>query len=316
MKLMYFEGVSLRGIHGTSWKQFALELWQEINRHNMFYGSAALAFYFMFSLFPAMLFLLSLLPYLPIPDLYESIMGVLQEALPGEAYTMFAGTIREITQQESAGLLSVGALLTLWAASTGMYAIIQHLNFSYNVQDTRPYWKARLVATLLTIGFGLLIVSSFALIMVGKALTTWLTETVGLGGFLVFAVNAVRWTIISAALLASLAFTYYFGPNVKQKFMFVTPGSVLAAGLLVAASVGFRFYVDNFGSYNATYGSIGAVMIMMLWLNIMGVVILLGSEVNSLIEHHSPKGKAKGEKSEIGAKQMPIERQSLAPKTA
>ena len=298
MKLFSLPGLSSRGIYGTSWGQFFRDLWQEINEDQVFNGAAALGFYFLLALFPSMLFLLSLLPFLPIDNLNGSIMGMLQGFLPGDAYTLFSETVREITSEERGGILSIGAALTLWAASSGMYAAIQHLNFTYDVAEARPYWKARGIAVLLTIAFGFLTISALLLVLLGDVLHRWLTESVGMAEPLAVLFSVVRWGLIGLALLTGFAITYYFGPDVKQKFRFVTLGSVFGATLLVAASLGFKFYAENFGEYNATYGSIGAVIVLMLWLQILGLVLLLGSEINALVEHYSPEGKSKGQKQE------------------
>lgn len=320
MKVFALDGVSLRGIYGIGWRQFFRDLWQEIQKDNLFNGSAALAYYFFFSLFPAMIFLLSLLPYLPIPNLHASIMGLLSQFMPGEAYQMFSGTINEITNNPQGGLLSIGALLTLWAASTGFYAIMQHLNFTYDVNESRPYWKARGTAVLLTLASGTLIIGALGLVLLGEVIHNWLVSTVGLQGPLLSVFAVAQWIIIASALFLGFALNYHFGPDVKQEFRFITLGSIMGVLLLVAASLGFKFYVSNFGSYNATYGSIGAVIVLMLWLNILGLVILFGSEVNALVEHYSPQGKVKGQKNETGEGQgrsvanKDIDRPELAPR--
>jgi membrane protein len=298
MKLFSLPGVSSRGIYGTSWGQFFRDLWRGFNETQLLNGAAALGFYFLLALFPSMLFLLSLLAFLPIPNLNGQIMGLLQGFLPSEAYALFSETVREITSEEKSGILSLSAVLTLWAASSGMHAAIQHLNLNYGVAEARPYWKARGIAVLLTIGFGLLTISGLLLVLLGGVLHRWLTETLGLAEPLAFFFSGVRWCLIGLALLTGFALTYYFGPNIKQKFQLVTLGSLVAATLLVAASLGFKFYAENFGEYNATYGSIGAVIVLMLWLQILGLVLLFGSEINALMEYYRPERKLKGPKQE------------------
>ncbi|HUP57274.1 MAG TPA: YihY/virulence factor BrkB family protein [Bdellovibrionota bacterium] len=293
-----FEGVSRKGVHGRPWKQFFRDLKNEIKEDNVTNGAAALGFYLMLAIFPAMIFLLSLLPYLPIPNLQQAVMDLLNQALPGEASMMFTGTVNEVVGQKKGGLLSFGALLTIWAASAGMYAVMQQLNITYDVKEGRPFWKARGTAIVLTLFFGVLIVGAFGLIVGGGALQAYLLENLGGGQVLMTVFSVVRWLIIAAALTLAFAITYRFAPDVKQRFAFVTPGSLFGVILLVVATLGFKFYVDGFGKYSATYGSIGAVIALMLWLNIVGLVLLLGSEVNALVEHYSPKGKQKGEKVE------------------
>jgi membrane protein len=291
-----FSGIKWNGIYGRPWKTFFKDLYREINEDHLTNGAAALGFYFMLAIFPAMIFLLSLIPYLPIDNLQQAIMDLLRQALPAKAADMFSGTVAELTTDKKGGLISTGALLSIWAASTGMYAVMQHLNITYDVRDTRSFFKARGIAILLTLGFGLLLIVSFALIVLGGKLQDWLVTHSGIDEPLLTSFAILRWVIVAVAMTFAFALTYYYGPDVEQEFRFVSPGSALGVMLMVVASFGFKLYVENFGSYDATYGSIGAVVVLMLWLNITGLVILLGSEVNALIEHYSPQGKEKGEK--------------------
>ncbi|MFL5814841.1 MAG: YihY/virulence factor BrkB family protein [Bdellovibrionia bacterium] len=282
----------------TFTKRFSTDLKNEIKNDNVSNGAAALAYYWMLAIFPAMIALLSLLPYLPIPNLQQSVMDLLGQMLPGDASKMFTGTVQEVVSQRKGGLLSVGLLLTVWAASNGMYAIMQQLNITYDVKEGRSFFKARATAILLTFLVGALIVAGLSLVVFGGVIQNTIGSMIGQGSILTTVFAVLRWVIIAAALTLAFAVTYYLGPDVEQKFKFISPGSLAGVGALIVASLGFRLYVDHFGKYNATYGSIGAVIILMLWLNIAGFVILLGSEVNALVEHYNPAGKNKGEKKE------------------
>lgn len=286
--------------YGQSWKnfgkRFAGDLKNEIKNDNVSNGAAALAYYWMLAIFPAMIALLSLIPYLPIPNLQQSVMDLLSQMLPGDASKMFTGTVQEVVSQRKGGLLSVGLLLTIWAASNGMYAIMQQLNITYDIKEGRSFFKVRGTAIGLTALVGLLFVGGLSLVVFGGVIQNAIGSWLGTGAVLTTVFAVVRWLIIGAAMTLAFSVTYYFAPDVEQKFKFITAGSVMGVGLLILASLGFRLYTDHFGKYGATYGSIGAVIILMLWLNITGYVILLGSEINALIEHYSPKGKDKGEK--------------------
>lgn len=303
-------------LHGVSLKTFFRDLKREINEDNVFNGGAALAYYLLLSIFPAMIFLLSLLPYLPIQNIDRAIMDLLHQAMPGDAADVFTRTVTEITSQKKGGLLSVGLILALWAASNGMYAIMQQLNITYDVEERRSFIKTRWVALELTLIFGALVIGAFALVVVGGKLEELLAHAIGSGGAVVAMFAAVRWGLILGAMLLGISMTYYLGPDVKQKFRFVTPGGVLACALLIGSSLGFRAYVSHFGNYNATYGSLGAVIVLMLWLYITGVVLLLGSEVNALIEHYSPEGKDKGERAPGAGREDPPGQTQLPPRTA
>jgi membrane protein len=285
-------------IHGVSTKQFLLDLNQEISDDNVFNGAAALGFYLTLAIFPAIILLMSIIPYLPIDRVDEAIMDLLGQALPAEAYDMVAGVVAEVTSERRGGLLSFGFLGTLWAASTGMYAIMQQLNITYDVKEGRSFLRARVTALVLSLLFGLLVLGAFSLIVLGGVIQDWIGSRFGFSEALLTFFAVFRWVLIVLALLLGFAMIYRYAPNVEQKFSFVSPGSVFGVFLLIVVSLGFTVYTSNFADYNATYGSIGAVIILMLWLYIAGLVILIGSEINALLEHYSAKGKRKGEKKE------------------
>lgn len=289
--------------YGLSWKvfgkRFATDLKNEVKNDNVSNGAAALAYYWMLAIFPAMIVLLSLIPYLHIPNLQQSVMDLLNQLLPGDASKMFTGTVQQVVSQRKGGLLSIGLLLTIWAASNGMYAIMQQLNITYDIKEGRSFFKVRGTAILLTALVGVLFIGGLSLVVFGGVIQNAIGSWLGQGAALTTVFAVLRWVIIGVAMILAFAVTYYFAPDVKQKFKFISPGSVMGVTLLILASLGFRLYTDHFGKYGATYGSIGAVIVLMLWLNITGYVILLGSEINSLVEHYSPRGKDKGQKEEV-----------------
>lgn len=254
---------------------------------NVFNGAAALGFYLMLAIFPALIFLLSLLPYLPIEGLESALMDLLHESMPGEAAGLLEGTVQSLVSERQGGLLSFGLLGTLWAASTGMYAVMRELNQTYRVEEGRSFVKARATALLLTLLFGTLVISAFALIVLGGALEQFIASRIGDGDALGVAFDVFRWVIILGFLLVAFALVYYLGPNVDRSFKWVSPGSLVGVVLLVVAALGFRLYVRNFGNYEATYGGLGAVIVLMLWLYVIGLVVLLGSEINVAFEHHA-----------------------------
>jgi membrane protein len=285
-------------MYGVSIKQFFLDLYKEISDDNVFNGAAALGFYLTLAIFPAIILLMTIIPYLPIDRVDEAIMDLMGQALPEEAYDMVAGVVNEVTSERRGGLLSFSLLATLWAASAGMYAIMQQLNITYDVKEARSFVHGRATALMLSLLFGLLVIGAFSLIVLGGVIQDWIGARVGFTGTLLTFFAVFRWVVVVLALLLGFAMIYRYGPNVEQKFAFITPGSVFGVALLILASLGFAIYTSNFADYSATYGSIGAIIILMLWLYIAGLVILVGSEINALVEHYSPEGKRKGEKKE------------------
>jgi membrane protein len=288
----FFTRMSMSGV---SLGQFLKEFWQEIQDDNVFSGAAALAYYLLLAIFPAMIFLLSILPYLPIPNLQQAIMDLLRQAMPEQSASFFEGTLKDVTSQRQGGLLTFGFLFTLWSASSGLYAVMEQLNITYDVKEGRPFWKTRGTAVLLMIFFFILVVGALAMIIFGGKIQDLLAGILGRKEWLLIFFATLRWIIIAVLLLLDFALIYYFGPDVEQEFRFITPGSIVGVILLGLTSLGFRFYISHFSNYNATYGSLGAMIILMLWLYIAGLVILIGSEINALTEDYLPEGKQKGE---------------------
>lgn len=283
-------------------RRFWVDLYNEIDQDQISNGAAALSYFFLLSIFPALIFLLAIMPYLPIPNLSAEMIRLISQVLPTSASSSLENTILEITTKKQQGLLSFGALLTLWSTSSALYAIILQLNTAYDVRETRPFWKVRGLSILLTLAFTVFIVTSFMLIVSGGLLQAYLETTYVLNPAVPLVFQVARWVLIFALLTTGFAVLYYFGPNVKQKFHFVTPGAVIGVAGLIGTSLLFRVYVENFGDYSASYGSLGAVIVLMLWFYIAGHVILIGSEINALIENSPTKKQSVTENADFAAK--------------
>ena len=258
--------------------------------------AAQLAYYFLFALFPFLLFLVTLLGYIPVPDLLDHIMSLLAHALPREALTLVQDNVHSLVTQPRGGLLSFGIIAALWTSSSAITAIMAGLNRAYGVEENRPWWKVRITALLLTLGSSLFVIAATVLLIFGPQLGTWLATSVGLGDVFAAAWNVARWVIILGCLIVALAALYYFAPDVQQQWRWITPGSVCAVIGWILASLGFAYYVNNFGSYNATYGSIGAVIVLLTWMYATGFFILVGGELNSEIKHVAVSRKNPGER--------------------
>ena len=276
-------------IFGVVVKDFLLALKNEIKNDDIFNGAAALTFYLLLSLFPAVIFLLSVLPYLPVENLDQLLLNFIGQILPLEAAKMFTGIVAEVTTIEDKKLVSFGALATIWAASNGMYEIMKQMNKTYNIKESRPFWKERSISVLMTFVFGLLLIGAFLLILFGQFIKGYAIQMSSDKFDVSFFFDILKWAIVIFFMLLGFAVIYYFGPNLKQKFHIFTPGSIISVALLILASLGFRYYVENFSNYSATYGSIGAVIILMLWLFITGAIIIFGSEINAIIKYQRPK---------------------------
>lgn len=263
---------------------FLKRLYAEAERDDVFNGAAALGFYLTLAIFPAMIFLMAVIPYLPIDHVDDAVMDLLRQALPGGAAEMFSGVVQEVTSERRGGLLSLGLATALWAASTGMYALMRQMNIACNVTERRPLLRARATALALTLLFGVLVLGAFSLIVLGGVIQEWLGNRFGFSEVLLVFFVVFRWIVIVLALLLAVALVYQLAPNRKQHFRLITAGSATATVLLIGASIAFSLYTANFTDYSAIYGSIGAVVMLMLWLYIAGLVILLGAEIDVVRE--------------------------------
>ncbi len=258
--------------------------------------AAQLAYYFFLALFPALLFLVAVASFFPLKDLMNQILDALNRFAPTEVLNIVKAQMKQIALNKNGGLLTIGFLATIWSASSAVSATMSALNAAYDIAESRPYWKAKLTAIGLTIAGGIFVLLSFALVVVGPKMAGPFANWVGLGHAFAVFWQIIQWPIVFVLIVIAMGFMYYFGPDAEQRWEWITPGSLLATILWIVSSLGFRFYVTNFQNYNATYGAIGAVIVAMLWFYITGIAILIGAEINAVIEHAAPWGKNPGEK--------------------
>jgi membrane protein len=256
--------------------------------------AAQLAYYFLFALFPFLLFLITLLGFLPLA--MDEIMSLLANVMPADVISLVQENVSTLVIQQRGGLLSFGILTALWTSSSAVVAIIDNLNHAYGVQEGRPIWKVWGIALLLVLGLSGLLMVSVVLLIFGPQIGGLLAYYIGLGAEFEVIWNIARWPIIIAFLIVAMANIYYFAPDVEQKWKWITPGSIFAILAWIGVSLGFSVYVSQFGSYNKIYGSIGTFIVLMTWMYLMGFVILVGGEINAEIEHAAQLGKDPGDK--------------------
>lgn len=248
---------------------------------------AEMAFGFLVALFPFFIFLAALAGVIGravgVDNLFATILEYAAPIMPAESFKIVTDVVNDVIEGSSTGLLSFGAVSALWAAAGGVGAAMHSLNVAYDVQETRPFWKATLVAVGLALGLSLLVLLSVVLYIAGSTVGEVIANRVGLGETFKTVWSVARWPAILLMLTFALALLYYFGPNIKQQFRFITPGATLAAIVWFLATAAFSFYVSHFANYSATYGSIGAVIALMMWFYISGMVLVLGGEINAVI---------------------------------
>ena len=263
--------------------KFAKQLLMALVDSRLENGAAALAFYSMLSIFPTAIVGLSLLPYLPIPHLQQAIFDLLGQILPEEAADLFRGTVQNIVSQRHAGLLSFGLLFGVWSATSGVLASMEQLDAVQRPQTPRSALRARGVAFLLLFPLSLLVVLAFGLIIFGGVLQDWLAAHLGSSSLSQVAFAGFRWVVVLVALLTAIAVLYRVGPTHGRPFRWFSAGTVFATLGLLLASFGFRLYVGQFGSYDAIYGGIGAMIVLLVWLFVTAWVFLLGAAIDNFL---------------------------------
>lgn len=246
--------------------------------------AAQLAYYFVLALFPALLFAAALASYLPYPVIND-VVGALQPIAPPEVLSIIRKQLESIVAGEQTSLLTIGILGALWSSSGAMTSIVSALNKAYDIPETRPWWKVRLVAIGLTLALAAFVLLSFLFIVAGPNAGRWVTGFFGLSEAFDTAWIAFRWPLTFVFATTGIAMVLYYAPDADQDWVWITPGSILTTLLWVSFSALFRLYVTRVGDYAATYGALAGAAILLLWLYLSGLALLIGGELNSEIEH-------------------------------
>ena len=286
-------------------KPFAKRLWEKINDDDILGNAAQVAFYFSFAIFPLLLFLVSLIGIVLSnkSELQDQLFLMLGQVMPQSAYALVRDTIIEVTSNATGGKLTIGVLITLWSASAGIDNMRGTLNEVYDLKETRSWFRAKLTSLLLTLGVGLLVLIALAAIVYGSQ---FLDAILPIDSQ--YVLQLLEWIAVVCLLLLAFALIYNFAPNHDPfKWKWITPGAVIGLILWLLFSGGFRLYLRYFDSYAATYGSLGAVIILLFWLYLTALVILIGGAINAIFdektgikkEAEDPK-QTKDERSEKG----------------
>ncbi|MCF8297706.1 MAG: YihY/virulence factor BrkB family protein [Saprospiraceae bacterium] len=248
--------------------------------------AAATSYNFFLAVFPAILFFFTIIPYLPIDNFQEILMGLLADILPQSAFETISSTVEDIVGRKHGSLLSVGVILALYFSTKGIRSLIEAFNDTYHFDEKRSFIKVRLVSIFLVIIMSVIIIVAILMIIIGTEALNFLAEKDIIHGyFSYFLIQSTRWIVVIAMIFFTISFIYYLAPAKRQRFRFFSAGSTLATILSLVTSLGFDFYVNNFSKYNALYGSIGTLIVIMLWIYFNASILLVGFELNASIQH-------------------------------
>ncbi|MFD2705000.1 YihY/virulence factor BrkB family protein [Salibacterium lacus] len=267
------------GIHTVY--HFFKTLLREMDEDRAFGLAAEQAFYYMLSLFPLLILSLSILPYFSIEA--AEVMSLLQSALPAQTAEMLEENVFSIVQNDNTGLLTFGIIGTIWSASTGLNAFIKAMNQAFNVKTPRAFWQTRLLSILLTFALLVVLILIFVLSIFGDMILQTVTSYLPVQEHTEVLLQMVRRLLSVLVMIALLCSLYYFGPNTRVPMKYVLPGAAAATVMWQLISAGFSFYVQQFGNYSATYGSLGGVIVLMLWLFLTGLTLVIGGEINAIL---------------------------------
>lgn len=279
------------GIHGAGLGELSKRAVKGFFEDDMVAYAAALSYYVFLALFPFSILLLALLGFLGIPGLLDWLLNQAETALPGQATGLVEQVIGQVRSQSQGWLLLVGVAVGLWSAPSTILLLMVALNAAYEVEETHPIWKRLLLSIGYTLGLAVLIIIATALMMVGPQAVASFANEIGIGMLFVGLWAWLRWPLAVVLLMLVVAIVYYVVPDVDEPFRFVSPGAVLAVIGWLAVSLGFSYYVADFANYGAVYGSLSAVIVLLVEFFISASVLLLGAEVNAAIYYHSSGGK-------------------------
>jgi membrane protein len=247
--------------------------------------AAQQAYYYMLALFPLLILLIAIVPYLNIDP--QKAIDIVNKLLPSQSAELLRDNVVRLVSEQNGGLLTFGIIGTLWSASSGMNAFIKAMNIAFDVKETRSFIKARLVSIMLTFGIILAFIVALLLPVFGEVILDTIQSIIRIPAPFDIVFNIIRWVVAIIVMAAVLAGLYRVAPNKNYPFKHVIPGAIFATVIWQLISLGFSFYVSNFGNYSATYGSIGGVIVLMLWLFLTGLALVLGGEINAI--YHKDK---------------------------
>ena len=262
--------------------------------------AAQLSYYLFLALFPAILFLLALASFFPLGNVADDVTRLLDPFVSPQVLALVRDQMQRLDNDQNGGLLTLGVAGALWSSSAALVSIVGALNRAYDIIEGRPWWKVRLIAIALTLGVAVIVLVALSLVLLGPTLAEALGRATGWGAPFEWTWLILQWPLVFALVAVAIGLLFYFGPDADQDWVWITPGAVVATALWLVASLLLKLYVHHFTDYEGSYGAVGAVIVVLLWLYVSGLAILTGAELNAEIEHASPYGKPPGQKNTLG----------------
>ncbi|MFZ4520759.1 MAG: YihY/virulence factor BrkB family protein [Bacteroidales bacterium] len=276
--------IVLPGFNGTPIYDVAVFFFRGLTEGYINSRAAAISYSVFLAIFPFLIFLFNIIPFIPIVNFQQQLLGIIQDFMPRMAYESVKETIIDIVTRPRSSLLIFNLILTLYFSTNGVNSLIEAFNNTSHDLETRASYKQYLVSIFIVLINSLLLIMAIGLITFGSAMLRWiLPDAVEDSWLVVLLLEVLRWIIILILLLMAISIIYYLAPAKRKNFRFFSPGSLLATLLIVTTTLGFNFYVDNFSRYNALYGSLGTLMIVLVWIYINAISLIIGFELNASI---------------------------------
>ncbi len=293
--------MTLRGVRDALWRTV-----EGVPRKHTLQMAAAMAYYFVLALFPALVLLSAVVSYLPVNDILDQVVNLVGGVVPADSMKIIRYFVEHVIVPNRATLLSFGILGTLWSASGGFASAIEALDVAYEVEEGRPFWVTRPLAIGLTLLVGVLFLIAFAVMIVGPRFGQRLAEHHKLSWMFAGAWPYIHWAVSFGFTVLAVEFLYFIAPNVKQRFWNTLPGALLSVSCWVALSYVLGIYFRSFAHFSKTYGALGAIVALMVWLYWNGFIMLLGAELNCELAKETREGKIQQDEDKSGLTQLDI----------
>ena len=277
------------GFSGLSIYDVAVFFWKGLMEGAITTRASSLAFNFFLAFFPSIIVFFTLIPYIPIQGLQGTLMELLSVVLPPSTNEITFSTLDDIINHPRGGLLSIGFVLALYFSTNGINSLIEAFNSSYHIKETRPLIQQRVLSLGLTLLLSLMLIIAISSIIFGKLAVDYLTEYKLISDYAGKLILYGKWLTILVMLFFGISILFHLGPAIKSKWRLFTPGSIFATIFIITTSIGFNYYINHFSQYNKIYGSIGTLMIILIWMYFNSIILLTGFELNASISNAKEK---------------------------